>query len=89
MKAHDYNATLGLALVTDDDGSRWRYAGAAGSPPLEDTPMHILRQGHYVANAIPRGLVIVGERIPLRPAQWTRGAGRLDLNGNPPKESTP
>lgn len=78
MKFHDYNAERGLALVTDDDGSGWRYESLKprGDELLEGTPQHILRQGHYVANAIPRGLVIIGFRIPMDPNEWVCKAGR-------------
>lgn len=78
MKFHDYNAERGLALVTDDDGSNWRYESLKprGAAPLEVTPQWLLRQGHYVANAILCGLFIIGSRIPMDPNEWTRKAGR-------------
>ncbi len=74
MKHHDYNETLGLSLVTDDDGSGWRYEATKppGAAPLQDTPLYLLRQGHYVANAIVQGLVIAGHRIKMVPAEWRR-----------------
>jgi len=74
MKFHDWNSARTLSLVTDDDGSHWRYEAIKphGAAPLEATPLHILRQGHYVANAIAQGLVIVGSRIPMVPAEWQR-----------------
>jgi len=78
MKFHDWNETLGLSLVTDEDGSNWRYERQrpTGCAPLEATPSWLLRQGHYVANAIAQGLVIVGRRIELVPQDWKRHAGR-------------
>lgn len=74
MKFHDYSEAQGLSLVTDNDGSGWRYERQKphGCAPLEATPYHLLRQGHYVANAIAQGLVIVGHRIKLEPAEWKR-----------------
>jgi hypothetical protein len=70
MKFHDYNATLDLSLVTDDDGSGWRYVPGTGARTLDVVPLHVLRQGHYVANAIAQGLVIVGSRIKMVPGDW-------------------
>ena len=74
MKFHDYNEALGLSLVTDDNGSGWRYEAIKprGAAPLEGTPLHLLRQGHYVANAIAQGLVIIGHRIKMVPSDWKR-----------------
>lgn len=74
MKYHDWNETLGLSLVTDEDGTNWRYERLQprGTAPLEATPYHLLRQGHCVANAVAQGLFIIGHRIRLVPAEWKR-----------------
>jgi hypothetical protein len=74
MKYYDYNEKLGLSLVSDDDGSNTRYERIKprGTAPLEPSQGSILRQRHYVANAVAQGLVIVGSRIKMVPADWVR-----------------
>jgi hypothetical protein len=75
MKFHDYNSKLGLALCTDDDGSNWRYVEAQKPEGLEDTSTWLLRQGHFLANDIPQGLVVF-TRMEIEQDDWVRRAGR-------------
>lgn len=75
MKFHDYNSKLNLALCTDDYGTSWRYVPTGKPEGLEDTATWLLRQGHFVANAIPQGLVMF-YRMDIKQEDWVRKAGR-------------
>jgi hypothetical protein len=71
LYTYDRSPHDGLALVATEGLAAPHYVPLADAPLEERTaPRTYLKQMHYVANAIPNGLVITGRHINLVPLHW-------------------